>query len=190
MYAISIPITLANALTTFRLLISPVFIAVFFWDSPLSAPVSLVLVLLSEGSDVLDGYLARSRGQVTPFGKLLDPFADSISRFTVFLCYLTANLAPLWMVVIILYRDLLISALRATAAAQGVIISARKSGKIKAVVQGTSIIAIQLLRLLNENRDAVSSYAHGFMTAVTLVTAWSAMDYVWGNRMVLTQIRK
>ena len=190
MYALSLAITLANALTTFRLLISPVFIAVFFWDNPLSAPLSLLLVLMSEGSDVLDGYLARTRGQVTPFGKLFDPFADSISRFTVFLCYLTANLAPLWMVAIILYRDLLVSTLRTAAAAQGVIISARKSGKIKAIVQGTSIIAIQSLKLLQENHDAVSNYAHGFMMAVTLVTAWSAMDYVWGNRNVLTKIRK
>lgn len=190
MYALSIPITLANALTTFRLLISPVFIAVFFWDNPLSTPLCLLLVLLSEGSDVLDGYLARSRGEVTSFGKLFDPFADSISRFTVFLCYLEANLAPLWMVVTILYRDLLVSALRTAAAAQGVIISARRSGKIKAVVQGTSIVAVQVLKLLNDNHDAVSNYAHGFMTAVTLVTAWSAVDYVWGNRNVLTKIRK
>jgi CDP-diacylglycerol--glycerol-3-phosphate 3-phosphatidyltransferase len=190
MYALSLPITLANALTTFRLLMSPVFIAVFFWDSPLSAPLSLAIVLMSEGSDVLDGYLARSRGQVTAFGKIFDPLADSISRFTVFLCYLAAHLTPLWMVATILYRDMLVSTLRTAGASQGVIISARKSGKIKAVVQGTSIIAIQALRLLQENQDTVSNYVHGFMMAVTLVTAWSAIDYVWGNRNVLAKIRK
>ncbi|MSS70347.1 MAG: CDP-diacylglycerol--glycerol-3-phosphate 3-phosphatidyltransferase [Candidatus Latescibacteria bacterium] len=189
MYALSLPITLANALTTFRLIMSPVFIAVFFWDSALSAPLSLAIVLMSEGSDVLDGYLARSRGQVTSFGKIFDPLADSISRFTIFLCYLAAHLAPLWMVATILYRDMLVSTLRTAAASQGVIISARKSGKVKAVVQGTSIIAIQTL-LTQENRDVVSNYVHSFMMVVALVTAWSAIDYVWGNRNVLAKIRK
>jgi CDP-diacylglycerol--glycerol-3-phosphate 3-phosphatidyltransferase len=145
---------------------------------------------MSEGSDVLDGYLARSRGQVTPFGKIFDPLADSISRFTVFLCYLAAHLTPLWMVATILYRDMLVSTLRTAAASQGVIIAARRSGKIKALVQGTSIIAIQAMMLVQENRDVVSNYIHSFMTAVTLVTAWSALDYVWGNREVLAKIRK
>jgi CDP-diacylglycerol--glycerol-3-phosphate 3-phosphatidyltransferase len=190
MYALSIPITLANALTTFRLLMSPVFIAAFFWENPLSVPLSLGLVLLSEGSDVLDGYLARSRGQVTSFGKIFDPFADSISRFTVFLCYLAARMAPLWMVIIILYRDMLVSTLRTAAASQGVVISARRSGKIKAMVQGTSIIAIQTLMLFHEGREALPQYTHGFMMVVTFVTAWSAFDYVWGNRDVLTKFRK
>jgi len=190
MYALSLPITLANALTTFRLLMSPVFIAVFFWDNALSAPLCLIIVLMSEGSDVLDGRLARSRGQVTAFGKIFDPLADSISRFTVFLCYLAAHLAPLWMVATILYRDMLVSTLRTAAASQGVIISARRSGKVKAVVQGASIIAIQALRLAPESRDAASTYVHSFMLAVTLITAWSAIDYVWGNRNVLAKIRK
>jgi CDP-diacylglycerol--glycerol-3-phosphate 3-phosphatidyltransferase len=169
---------------------SPVFIAAFFWDNPLSAPLSLAIVLMSEGSDVLDGHLARSRGQVTAFGKIFDPLADSISRFTVFLCYLADHLTPLWMVATILYRDMLVSTLRTAAASQGVIISARKSGKVKAVVQGASIIVIQTLRLAQENRDFVATYVYSFMLAVTLVTAWSAVDYVWGNRNVLAKIRK
>ena len=190
MYALSIPLTLANALTTFRLLMSPVFIAVFFWDSPLSAPMSLFLVMMSEGSDILDGHLARSRGQVTSFGKIFDPLADSVSRFTVFLCYLGAGIVPLWMVATIIYRDMLISTLRTAGAAQGVIIAARRSGKIKALVQGTSIISIQVLIFLKGNPDLISNYARSFMMAVTLVTAWSALDYVWGNRQLLSKIRK
>ena len=181
---------MANALTTIRLLMSPVFIAVFFWESPLSAPLSLAIVLISEGSDLLDGYLARSRGEVTSFGKIFDPMADSISRLTVFFCYLASQMVPPWMVATILYRDILVSTLRTLAAYQGVIISARKSGKFKAVVQGTSIVTIQTLLLLHADPVVISTYVRSLMMVVAIVTACSALDYVWGNRKVLTGIRK
>lgn len=141
--------TLANWLTSARLLLSPVFVLVFMQEGLWARIAALTIVVVSELTDAFDGHVARSRGEVTDFGKLLDPLADSVSRMSVFIAFMAAGLIPWWMVLIFVYRDSLISTMRTICAYRGEVVAARSSGKIKAIIQATVIIAILLGRIVS-----------------------------------------
>src|SRR6476661_10652699 len=99
--------------------------------------------ILASITDGLDGYLARRRGQVTTLGMLLDPLAD---KLMIAACYITLlrlspDIVDIWVVVLIIGREFLISGLRSIAAAEGFTIEASELGKLKMVVQIVSVVA-------------------------------------------------
>lgn len=130
---------LANALTASRLVLSPVFFILFFlpeWTGSyqLVTVVLLWVVFLAiEISDVLDGAVARKQNIVSDLGKLLDPFADVISRLTYFVTFAAVGIMPVWIVLLILYREYTIIFLRMMMYRTGTAMAARKGGKLKAV---------------------------------------------------------
>ena len=130
---------LANALTASRLVLSPVFFILFFlpeWTGSyqLVTVVLLWVVFLAiELSDVLDGAVARKQNIVSDLGKLLDPFADVISRLTYFVTFAAVGIMPVWIVLLILYREYTIIFLRMMMYRTGTAMAARKGGKLKAV---------------------------------------------------------
>ena len=137
---------IANYFTFSRILIAPLFLLVylehdFFNINNILLPyVLLTLLTISELSDAFDGYLARKYNQVTDFGKVLDPMADSIARTSMFLTFTLdpVNL-PVVLIFVLLYRDSIISTLRTVCALKGYALAARTSGKIKAVIQGIAV---------------------------------------------------
>lgn len=144
--------TLALFLTLVRIAISPLFLLVYLygqqWGLGLLEVASLLLglVALAELSDLFDGMAARRWNQVTELGKVLDPMADSIFRLSVFLTLTQGVVAlPLWLVLFFFYRDSMISTLRTVCALRGYTLSARFSGKVKAVVQCIAVFLILLL---------------------------------------------
>ena len=189
---------LPNLITLSRLALTPVFFVVFFLchqpsagavEGALATKIAVLAIAISfELSDVLDGYLARRLGLTTDLGKVIDPLADSFSRFTVFVCFLWAGYAYLWMVLVIFWRDCLVASLRGIAARQGIAMGARISGKIKAIVQGGAIITITGMDVVAEvalPEVDVSAFAVTAMTVVAVVTAISLCDYVYGSRGLL-----
>lgn len=132
------PVHVANAITAFRIVMAPVFLFLLVTADGMKTDVTTVTVflwiiyLLIELSDLLDGFVARRMGQVTDLGKIFDPFADSLSRLTGFLGFTLIGLVPVWVFVIILYRDMWVSFMRTLLAKQGIALGARISGKIKA----------------------------------------------------------
>jgi len=108
--------------------------------------VAVVIFLVAAATDWLDGYLARSRGEVTTLGKLLDPIADKLLTVSAFISLVELQLAPAWIIVMIVGREFAVSGMRSIAAARGVIIAASRWGKYKTVSQ---VIAIALLILTN-----------------------------------------
>lgn len=193
------------ALTLSRLALAPVVLAVWLLEvapAPRGAgagPVAALAVVLCctlaiEASDILDGHLARRWNQVSDAGKFLDPLADNVSRTTVFLCFLAAGYMPVWMVALIFYREALISGLRIAGASQRLIIAARWSGKIKAILQGIVInvlVFLDLLRAAGSYPAALPGFASAAwwaMAFVTAVTVLSAFDYVYANRAVLAMV--
>ena len=127
---------LANRITFFRIALAPVFAGLFSAWSAWREPYWLVLVwlvfLVSEVSDVLDGWVARKLSQTSDLGKLLDPFSDVLSRLTIFLCLLLVGIAPLWFFLIVLYREVSMTFLRLLIVQKGVVQGASKGGKLKA----------------------------------------------------------
>jgi len=128
--------TLANRITVFRIALSPVFAALFacwtLWHDAAWLIALWAVFLVSEASDIADGWVARKRGETSDVGKLLDPFSDVVSRLTIFLCLLLAGLAPLWFFLTVLYRELSMMFLRTVTMKRGVALAANSGGKIKA----------------------------------------------------------
>ncbi len=131
--------TLPNKLTVGRILLAPVFFFLYLFtvrEQGIFLPGLVflwIIQLVSEISDVLDGYIARSRSLVSDMGKILDPFSDVISRITYFACYCFTGLMPLWALVIILWREFSIMFIRMVMAREGTALAARWGGKTKAV---------------------------------------------------------
>ncbi|OGC10420.1 CDP-diacylglycerol--glycerol-3-phosphate 3-phosphatidyltransferase [candidate division KSB1 bacterium RBG_16_48_16] len=187
-----------NIMTLTRILISPFFIFFFVMDRPWSVLVCIVLAAVIETSDFLDGKIARKYAQISDFGKLMDPFADSISRFTIFLCFLSAGLAPVWLIAIFFYRDTLVTVVRLFSIKRGVVVAARQSGKTKAWVQAVSIFLV-LFILLFQKFSLLPSFLtppnHVLYTTIIIavaasVTLWSAFDYWMANKSIVIKAMK
>lgn len=182
-------------LTLGRILLSPVFIAFFLVDSDWSLLVCVMLAVAIELSDFFDGKMARRLEQITDFGKLMDPFADSIARFTIFLCFLGAGWAPIWIVATFFYRDMLVAIIRVFSLRSGVVVAARKSGKIKAWSQGIAILLVLSLHGLARVSSLPAFFGSTLLRYTTwiaiggaaLVTLWSAVDYWQGNKSLVLQ---
>lgn len=194
--------SIANYFTLCRLLIGPLFLFVYVkceWlglSETMLPYFLLALLCLSELSDAFDGYLARKYNQVTDFGKIVDPMADSICRMSVFLTYTLPPVhLPVLLIFVFLYRDSVVSTLRTLCALKGYALAAQASGKIKAVIQGVASISIVLLMI---------PYYHGLITQETLTlsstiliaiaaayTLYSGIEYIYTHRhyvmLLLTQ---
>ena len=136
--------TLPNKITIGRIILAPVFFISYFlpsrWPSLNGLSSILILSIFAgiEISDFLDGYLARKYNLVSDLGKVLDPFADVISRVTYFLCFVSSGLMPLWIFLIIIYRELGITFLRMMMISRGVVVAASLWGKLKAITYAVS----------------------------------------------------
>lgn len=114
------------------------------WLSAWREIVAVGIFLVAASTDWLDGYLARTRGQVTTLGKLLDPIADKLLTVSAFIALVELGVAPAWMIVVIVGREFAVSGMRSIASARGVVIEASRWGKFKMVSQ---VVAITLLIL-------------------------------------------
>jgi len=144
MQAKELIMTLPNKITIGRIILAPLFFISYFlpyrWPSLNGLSSILILSIFAgiEISDFLDGYLARKYNMVSDLGKVLDPFADVISRVTYFLCFVSSGLMPLWIFLIIIYRELGITFLRMMMIGRGVVIAASLWGKLKAITYAIS----------------------------------------------------
>jgi CDP-diacylglycerol--glycerol-3-phosphate 3-phosphatidyltransferase len=118
--------------------------------------VAVGIFLVAAATDWLDGYLARSRGQVTTLGKLLDPIADKLLTTSAFIALVELRLAPAWMIVVIVGREFVVSGMRAIAASHGWVMAASRWGKYKTASQ---VVAIVLL-ILTHRLDGLFPYGN------------------------------
>ena len=136
---------LANKLTLIRIVLVPIFLVfIASKDIPYGSTIATVIFILASITDKLDGYIARSRNQITNFGKFMDPLADKLLVTAALISLVELHIVPAWAAVIIIAREFAVSGLRSIAASQGTVIAASWWGKIKTVIQ---IIAIILLLL-------------------------------------------
>ena len=182
----------AIIVTLSRVAIAPVFAWVFITGSAGSYTawiwVCALLALLIEITDMIDGRIARARNQVTDFGKVLDPVADSLSRQTIFISFMVAGIIPWWLYLVFFYRDAFLQLLRIICASGGLVLAARQSGKLKAVLQGMGtfgvliVVALQLYHV-----PWVPARLWGFhpgfwiMAVPAVFTLLSVADYVVPN---------
>ena len=184
---------LAHFFTFLRIFLSPLFPILYLGRESLgisltSLPyVMLVFLIVSEFSDIFDGFLARRRNQVTDLGKVLDPMADSITHISLFLTFTQGFVQlPLLIVLVFLDRDFFISTLRTLCALRGVALAARWSGKVKAILQ--ALVAFLILGLMipyTTGKLSLELFQKISLFAVSIsaiYTAFSAIDYFYSNR--------
>jgi CDP-diacylglycerol--glycerol-3-phosphate 3-phosphatidyltransferase/cardiolipin synthase len=170
---------LPNKLTMARILAVPVFIVLYMMGHNVIATIVFILASLT---DMLDGQIARKRGLVTNFGKIMDPLADKILVYSAFICMVQIGIVPGWMLVIILFREFIVSGLRTVAAADGTVIAAGKTGKLKTILQ---MIAVPLLLLNNWPFSYIGIPGDQiFLWAQLVMTIVSGVEYVYENRGV------
>ena len=172
---------LPNALTISRIFLVPLLVVVLLTKFEGHAILGIQKELVAAGifglaslTDWLDGYLARRRGQITALGQMIDPIADKLLTSAAFISLVQMNLAPAWMVAVIIGRELAVTGLRSLAASRGRAFPASSLGKLKMVSQVTAI----LLLILGMNGTEPFFTLGKIALWVVVVTALvSAADY-------------
>lgn len=190
---------IAHFFTVLRIFIIPLFPTLYlkyqwFGIPPIYLPYFLLIILiLCEMTDVIDGFLARRKNQVTDLGKVLDPMADSITRIIVFFTFTQGWIAaPLLLVFVFLYREFIITTLRTICAFEGFALAARKSGKTKAFIQASVNIFIVILMipytLGHLSLDLLRWISLLAISFAAFFSALTAVEYIYANRYYLKKI--
>lgn len=169
-----------NILTLLRILAIPVVVLILL--PPAGREISFVrsvaafsLFVAATITDLFDGYIARRFHMVTSLGKLLDPLADKLLVCAAMMMLISPGRVPAWMAVIVVAREIGVTALRGVASSEGVIIAASKLGKAKTLLLNIGVAALIL------HYPILGIPVHGvgmvFLAAGIVLTAWSGLDY-------------
>lgn len=179
--------SLPNFLTSTRFLLAGLFMAVLFRSGLCFKTLALGVFVLAMLTDYWDGALARSRGQISNFGRLMDPIADKVLVLSAFVAFVQMELVPAWMVVAIMFRDFLITGFRLLMP-PGKNVQAGQSGKHKTVLQFAAIIGVLLFLIVRETRYWTTAWdeeavrvIYFSMLIVVIVTLWSGVRYAAKN---------
>jgi CDP-diacylglycerol--glycerol-3-phosphate 3-phosphatidyltransferase len=189
---------LPNKLTIARLFMAMLFVAALATELPHSRTVALALFIIASITDWLDGSIARSRGQVTTFGKLMDPLADKVLMGAAFVMLAGRDLFPHWAVVVIMTREFLVTGMRLVASSSdGAVLAADSLGKQKTIFQVVTSIyllvihastepALGFLRpLLDWNPDLPRLIGVALVGITLALTVISGVSYLVKNRSIL-----
>jgi CDP-diacylglycerol--glycerol-3-phosphate 3-phosphatidyltransferase len=170
--------TLSNRITVMRILLVPIFILAFYLPEPLSYYVSGLIFAIAGWSDWFDGYLARTRNEVTAFGRFLDPVADKLLVTVALILLVDVGFASAILVLIIICREIVISSLREWLAERSVIVHVSQMGKWKTVIQMCAIEGL----LIHVDFFGFPMHAAGtaLLWVATLLSVWSGYEYLKG----------
>jgi CDP-diacylglycerol---glycerol-3-phosphate 3-phosphatidyltransferase len=177
-----IDMNLPNSLTILRIFFVPLLVVVLltrqpnweFWGLPVHFEVLGVLILLMAAvTDVMDGYIARKRREITTLGILLDPIADKLLISAAFISLAQMDLVPAWMVVIIIGREFIVTGLREIASVEGLVIPATALGKTKMVLQVLAGCAV----ILTAKYTALKPVGTTLLWLVVISAVVSAVHY-------------
>ena len=178
-----IPLTLPNLLTVVRILLVPVIVVALLEETPNADTIAAVVFAVAAFTDGLDGYIARSRGSVTNFGKLMDPLADKLLIIAPLISLVSLGRIAPWVAMVIIARELAVTMLRIVAVERGVVIPASWLGKAKTILQVAAIFAVIAFEPAPLAVDALLYVA----VAVTVI---SGADYFFGIRRRMEQARR
>jgi len=173
---------LPNKLTIARVCAIPFFLAaLLISDAPVWRYIAIVIFILASLTDMLDGYIARSRNLITNFGKFMDPLADKLLVAAALIAMVQLALIPAWVVVVIISREFLITGFRLIAVEKGNVIAADFWGKLKTVSQMVMVVVVLLP--LDFAWLKVAGIVLIYIAAA--LTVISAVDYLAKNKGVL-----
>jgi CDP-diacylglycerol--glycerol-3-phosphate 3-phosphatidyltransferase len=168
-----------NALTVLRILLVPVLVVVLL-DETSSSWLAAAVFALASVTDMIDGYIARARRQITTFGKLMDPVADKLLIIAALVVLVSQDRIPTWIAMVIIAREFAVTVTRLAATGQGVVISANWWGKAKTIVQVAAIFfAIGF--------DPTPVGVKVLLYVAVAITVVSGVDYFFGLRRLLRE---
>lgn len=176
------PLNLPNVLTLIRILLVPVLVVFLLGETPNGDFLAAAVFAIASFTDVLDGYLARSRESITAFGKLVDPIADKLLVIGALVSLVSLNRLAAWVAMVIIARELAVTMTRMHASHDGVVVAAAPLGKAKTVSQ---VIAIFLLIAI----DPAPVWLSVFVYLAVALTIASGIDYFFGLRKHLEQAK-
>lgn len=175
-----------NKLTVLRMLMVPFFMIFALCEGTVFKALALLVFALASLTDYFDGKIARATGQITTFGKFMDPLADKLLTTAAFLVFMDWDLISPWVIIIVLFREFAVSGIRLAAAGTGEVIAASFWGKLKTVSQMAAIIITFVLVIINvfsfETNYLIINIVVWFSTVLTLL---SGADYIYKSRKLL-----
>ena len=167
---------LPNKLTLLRIVMVPVYVALLLIDFPYHTLIALGVFILASLTDLLDGYIARSRNLITDFGKFMDPLADKILVLSAMICFCQLGIMPGVAVIVVIFREFAVSGMRLVAVEQGRVIAAGWSGKVKTA---STMVCLCLMHL------PIPAPLNWVCVAVIVATTlYSGVEYFAKNRDV------
>jgi CDP-diacylglycerol---glycerol-3-phosphate 3-phosphatidyltransferase len=176
------PLNVPNVLTLLRIVAVPVLVVVLLGAFPGGDAVAAAVFALAAISDGLDGYIARSRGSVTTFGKLMDPLADKLLIVAALVSLVSLDRLAAWVAMVIISREIAVTGLRTLAAERGVVISASWLGKVKTALQIAAVFALIVV-------NPAPVWVDVLVYAAVAMTVISGVDYFFGLRAMIDEQR-
>lgn len=193
-------IALPNQLTILRIILTPIFVALLLSGDAFSTQVSLLVFVVAALTDWYDGWAARKLGYGSRLGKFLDPLADKILSSAALFAFVFLDLIEVWMVCIIVGRDILVTAFRAYAEWKNKPIVTAFTAKVKTFSEMVVIFYILILHTLRhtpvvwrDHRAIVETMMdamvlNGLMLLITLFTVWTGVAYLIENRKMIREL--
>jgi len=191
---------LPNQLTILRIILTPVFLFLFLSSNPVYNQIALAVFIIAALTDWYDGWLARKFNYITNWGKFWDPLADKILTSTAFVGFYIIDVIPLWMIIIIIVRDFIITILRAYVDYKSKPFPTSYYAKWKTFLQMTFLYYLLLVRTCqkipliykgNENIfDTLfnPTFIYVTMLVITIITLHSGLTYILNNRTLIKRL--
>ncbi len=174
------PLNLPNVLTVVRIMLVPVLVVALLGNTPDGDVFAAIVFAVASLTDFADGYIARSSGSVTTFGKLMDPLADKLLVVAALVALVSLNRLAAWVAMVIIARELAVTVLRLGATQAGVVMAASLFGKVKTCLQIAAILAVIAV-------PGEPLWVSLLLYAAVLVTVLSGLDFFFGVRRRLAQ---
>ena len=185
---------LPNKITLSRIVLAFVFMFLLFCQGITAKYWALFTFILASLTDFFDGRIARKRNLENDFGRLMDPIADKILILAAFLAFVEMKIVPAWMVIIIIFRELVITGLRLNIARRGKVLAASLAGKHKTVSQMVAIVSILIFIIIKESMQQLWSpiwelwfrrSVFYLMLTTVILTLISGLSYLTRNKNIL-----
>jgi CDP-diacylglycerol---glycerol-3-phosphate 3-phosphatidyltransferase len=184
--------TVANMFTALRMLLAPVFFYFIITNKAVETRIAVLMFGVAALTDFFDGYMARKLGEMTEFGVFLDPLADKVLVLSALLSFVFIDIVPLWMVVVIIVRDVGTTLMRVYADAVKMPVATSRSAKWKTALQMIFIFYVLILHALKLSTeipdiatqagtllDSPATYL--LMLTITVITVWTLVEYILDN---------
>ena len=178
------PLNVPNVLTVVRILLVPVIVVGLLAETPNGDALAAVVFALAAFTDGLDGYIARSRGSVTTFGKVMDPVADKLLIAAALISLVSLNRVDAWVAMVIIAREFAVSGLRVAAGQQGAVIPANRLGKAKTVLQVAMVLAVIAAH------DPHAAWVDALVYVTVAITLASGASYFINFRKSIEEARE